>query len=109
MSTSDFLLIYAIILATMVVWRVAPILFLRGRSLPERVESAIGLIPSAAFAALVANDLIRPQTFQTDPVAGLLPLAAAAVVLLVARKTGSLVWCAVVGMACYGALVALFG
>ncbi len=109
MSTQEFLFLYVAILATMAVWRCAPILLLRGRQLPERMESALGLIPSAAFAALVANDLIQPATLTSDPVAALVPLVAAAIVFIVARKTKSLVLCAVVGMVCYGALVYLAG
>ena len=109
MSTQDFLVLWMVILAAMSVWRCAPIMLLRGRQLPERVESALGLIPSAAFAALVANDLIQPATLMADPVAAALPFAAATVVFVVARKTRSLVWCAVVGMVCYGALVYLAG
>ena len=104
MSTQDFLVLWMVILAAMIVWRCAPIMLLR-----ERVESALGLIPSAAFAALVANDLIQPATLMADPVAAALPFAAATVVFVVARKTRSLVWCAVVGMVCYGALVYLAG
>ena len=76
-----------------------PLLALKGRALSPRVSDALSLIPPAAFAALVANDLF-------DPVAGIsVPgVAAALVVALVARRTGSLIWCALVGMAAYAAL-----
>ena len=40
------------------VFRIAPAFALRGRTLSPRVTEALGYIPPAAFAALVANDLI---------------------------------------------------
>lgn len=107
MSVQEFLVVYACVLAAILACRVIPLFALRGRALSPRVEEAIGLIPSAAFAALVANDLLQPQTFVQDPVSALLPLVAAAVVLVVARKTKSLIWCALVGMAVYWLLLAL--
>lgn len=107
MSIPDFLVLWLSILAAMIVFRCVPIFVLKGRELPERVSRAIGLIPAAAFAALVANDVLQPATFAADPVAALLPIAAAAIVALVALKTHSLIWCALAGMAAYGVLVYL--
>jgi branched-subunit amino acid transport protein len=57
----------------------------------------------------VANDLVKPDTFASDPRGTLVLLTSSAVVLAVARKTGSLVWCAVVGMGVFAALGALVG
>ncbi len=102
---ASYLLIYAGVLLEILVCRVAPILLLKGRTLPERVEEAFSLIPVAAFAALVANDLIQPDVLMGDPKAGLLPFVAALPVILVAKKTGSLIWSAVVGMLAYAALL----
>ena len=59
---------------------------------------------AAAFAALVANDIVSPSAFATNPAQAMVPFAAAAVVVVVARKTGSLIWCAIVGMVAYALL-----
>ncbi len=101
----EFLFLYLFVLATMLVCRCAPMFLLRGRNLPERASQAIGLIPAAAFTALVANDLIDPQLFATDPFHGCMTLAAGGIVVVVARLTKSLVWCAIAGMAAYFLLV----
>lgn len=99
MSGSDLAVFYGCVLAAILACRCVPMLALRGRALSPRVGEALRLIPAAAFAALVANDLF-------DPSAGLsLPaLASAAVVVLVARRTGSLIWCALAGMASFALL-----
>ena len=99
MSQGEFLVFYLCVLVVILACRCVPLLALKGRALSPRVSDALSLIPPAAFAALVANDLF-------DPVAGIsVPgVAAALVVALVARRTGSLVWCALVGMAAYAAL-----
>ena len=99
MSLSEFLAFYVVVLVVMLVCRCAPLFLLKGRDLPPRVSDALGLIPPAAFAALVANDLF-------DPAAGIsvAALVSAAVVALVARRTGSLIWCALTGMAAFALL-----
>ena len=99
MSERDFLVFYVCVLAAILACRCVPLLALKGRELSPRVSEALGLIPPAAFAALVANDLF-------DPAAGLFwtALLAAALVVVVARRTGSLIWCALVGMAGYALL-----
>lgn len=99
MSGRDFLVFYVCVLAVIVACRCVPLLALKGRELSPRVSEALGLIPPAAFAALVANDLI-------DPAAGLpwRALLAAGLVVVVARRTGSLIWCALTGMAAYALL-----
>ena len=99
MSQGGFLVFYLCVLVVILACRCVPLLALKGRALSPRVSDALSLIPPAAFAALVANDLF-------DPVAGIsVPgVAAALVVALVARRTGSLIWCALVGMAAYAAL-----
>jgi branched-subunit amino acid transport protein len=106
-TVQDYPLIYLCVLAAMVACRVVPMFVLKGRTLPDRVEAAFSLIPVAAFAALVANDLIKPDLLVTDPVAGLIPFVAAVPVVFVARKTGSLIWSAVVAMGAYALLVTL--
>lgn len=68
---------------------------------------ALGYIPPAAFAALVANDLFSPGAFAAGPWPALLPMAAAAVVVIVAKKTRSMLWCCIAGVVAYVALGAL--
>lgn len=99
MSQSDFLVFYLSVLAVILVCRCVPLFALKGRELSPRVSEALGLIPVAAFAALVANDLF-------DPASGVLPgaLLAAGLVVVVARRTGSLIWCALTGMVAYALL-----
>lgn len=99
MSERDFLVFYVCVLAAILACRCVPLLVLKGRELSPRVSEALGLIPPAAFAALVANDLFDPAS--PPNVAALL---AAAAVVLVARRTRSLVWCALAGMASYALL-----
>ncbi len=104
MSFADFLLIYALSLATMLLCRCIPIFVLKGKSLSPNVQEGLNLIPPAAFAALVANDLLSPTMFDAGWWPGLLPIAAALSVLLVARKSGSLIGCAITGVAAYALL-----
>ena len=106
MSTSQIIGLWLSLLAVMLACRCLPLLLLRGRELPERVERALELIPAAAFAALVANDVFKPEVYAADPMAALPVAVASGVVVVVSRKSGSLVWSALVGMACY-ALVTL--
>ena len=109
METRQILVLWAALLVVMLACRCLPLLLLGERRLPQRVERAIGLIPVAAFSALVANDLVKPDAFAADPRGTLALFASSAVVLAVARKTGSLVWCAVVGMGVFAVLGAMMG
>lgn len=102
MSGVSFWVFYAFALGSMLVFRCVPLFVLKGRELPPRVVEALGLIPPAAFAALVANDLFSPVAELS-----VVPFLSAAAVVVVARKTGSLIWCALVGMGAYAVLGAL--
>lgn len=104
MSWSDFFIVFACCAVTMLICRVVPLFALRGRELPAPVERALGLIPPAAFAALVANDLLSPGMFDAGLWPAAAPLIAALVVVAVAWKTKSLLWCAVSGVVAYGLL-----
>lgn len=105
MSVSDFLVILAGSAILMLVCRVVPMVALKGRQLPPTVVRALGFIPPAAFAALVANDLFQPAAFAGgDPWVWITPLAAALAVAVVGLKTKSMAWCIVVGVAAYGVL-----
>ena len=104
MTWGQFLIVFGICFAAMVVCRMLPLFVLKGRQLPERVEEALGYIPPAAFAALVANDLLTPGMFAAGFWPAALPLVASAVVVVVALKTKSLIVCALTGVAVYALL-----
>ena len=76
MSWDEFWFILIGCVLSMWACRVIPLFLLKGRELPPRVAQALGFIPPAAFAALVAV------------------------------KTRSLLWTAVAGVAVYAALAA---
>lgn len=105
MSWNDFWIILVTCGITMLICRVAPLFLLKGRELPGDVIQALNLIPPAAFAALVANDILAPGMFAE----GLWPagavICAAIIVVVVAIKTKSLIWCAVAGVASYAILL----
>ena len=104
MSIEQFLIIYLSCLVTMLLCRCIPIFFLKGRELPEKLQAALNLIPPAAFAALVANDLFKPDMFDAGLSTGIVPLLSAAIVVIVARRTHSLIACAITGVIAYAAL-----
>ena len=60
MSMHDFFIVFATCLVPMLLCRCLPLFVLKGRQLPEGLARALGFIPPAAFAALVANDLLSP-------------------------------------------------
>ena len=99
MSMHDFFVVFATCLVTMLLCRCLPLFVLKGRQLPEGLARPLGFIPPAAFAALVANDLLSPGMFDAGVWPAAMPLVAAAVVVVVARKTKSLLWCALAGCA----------
>ena len=103
----EFWIVFGICAVTMLACRVLPLFLLKGRQLPARVEEALGYIPSAAFAALVANDLLSPGMFDAGLWPAAAPLLAALIVVVVARFTKSLLWCALAGVAAYAVLLML--
>lgn len=104
MPIGDFLVILAVCAVAMFVCRVVPLVAFKGRKLPEALERALGFIPAAAFAALVANDLFTPEKFAGDPWEWAAPLIAAALVAAVGVKTKSMAWCIVAGVVGLGVL-----
>jgi branched-subunit amino acid transport protein len=100
-SASQFLILWLSSFAFILACRVVPVVALHGRSLSPRVVEALGYIPPAAFAALVANDLLSPTMFDAGLWAGLMPLVAAGVVVFVAWRTRSMLWCCVAGVVAY--------
>lgn len=107
MTLTDFAIVYAGCLVTMVGFRCIPIFVLKGRDMPDNLQSALNLIPPAAFAALVANDLYKPGMFDAGLWPALMPLVAALAVIVVASRTKSLVWCAITGVVSYALLMVL--
>ena len=101
MTQTQFLILWLTSFAFILVCRVLPALALRGRPLSPRVTEALGYIPPAAFAALVANGLLSPTMFATGAWPGPMPLAAAGIVVRVARRTRSMLWCCVSGVVAY--------
>ena len=101
MSNREFLIIWAVSFAVILACRVIPNFALRGRALPQGAVDALGYIPPAAFAALVANDLLSPGTFSAGAWSALMPMAAAAIVVAVAWKTNSMLWCCTSGVVAY--------
>lgn len=104
MSIEQFLIVYIACLVTMLLCRCIPIFFLKGRDLPDNLQAALNLIPPAAFAALVANDLFKPNMFDAGIATGIVPLISAAIVVIVARRTHSLIACAITGVIAYALL-----
>lgn len=104
MGWGDYFVVLGCCAVTMLVCRVVPLFVLKGKELPQGVEQALGFIPPAAFAALVANDLLTSGMFDAGLWPAAAPLAAALVVALVAWRTKSLLWCAVSGVAAYALL-----
>lgn len=105
MSTTTFLIIYAGVLVTMLLCRVIPLMALKGRVLPSSVVRALNLIPPAAFAALVANDLFNPAMFSNGLWQGLMPLIAAALTMVAGYVRKSLVLCIIVGVGSYAIMM----
>ena len=104
---TGFWIVFGTCAVTMLACRVLPLFVLKGRELPKRVEEALGFIPPAAFAALVANDLLTPGMFDAGLWPAAAPLVAALAVVVVARLTKSLVWSAIAGVVAYALLMAL--
>lgn len=101
MPVNEFLVLWLSSWAAIAFFRIAPAFALRGRTLSSRITEALGYIPPAAFAALVANDLVNPGAFDAGLWPALVPWIAAAGVVAVAVKTKSMLWCCVSGIVLY--------
>lgn len=104
MPVNEFLVLWLSSWAAIAFFRIAPAFALRGRTLSPRITEALGYIPPAAFAALVANDLVSPGAFDAGLWPALVPWIAAVGVVVVAVKTKSMLWCCVSGIVLYIAL-----
>ena len=87
MPVSDFLVILVLCATTMILCRVAPVFALKGKELPPGFVTALGFIPPAAFAALVANDLFKPDLFVGDAWTWIAPLIVVGVGALAALSS----------------------
>ena len=105
MSWTEFVIIFGTTLAAMVACRVLPAFVLKGKQLSPRVETCLNLIPPAAFAALVTNDIFTPGMFDPGLWPASIPLISAAIVILVARQTKSIVVCCLAGIGIYAVLM----
>ena len=104
MTWGEYFIVLGSCMVTMLACRVLPLFLLKGRSLPDAVERALGFIPSEAFAALVVNDLFSPGMFAAGIWPAAMPLVASAVVVMVAWRTKSLLGCALAGVVSYALL-----
>lgn len=104
-SWTGFWIVFVTCAITMLACRVLPLFLLKGRELPKRVSEALGFIPPAAFAALVANDLLTPGMFDAGFWPAGAPLVAALIVVVVARVSKSLLLSAIAGVVAYALLV----
>ncbi len=107
LSFADFSILLISCSLTILVFRTVPLMVLRGRELPAGLSRALGFIPPAAFAALVANDLLSPDMFDSGLWPAVVPLIAALCVVPVAVKSRSLVWSIIVGVGVYAFLLFL--
>ena len=105
MSWTEFVIIFGTTLAAMVACRVLPAFVLKGKQLSPRVETCLNLIPPAAFAALVTNDIFTPGMFDSGLWPASIPLISAAIIILIARQTKSIVVCCLAGIGIYAVLM----
>ena len=105
MSWTEFWIVLVCCAITMLACRVLPLFILKGKELPPAMSKALSFIPPAAFAALVANDLLFPGLFDAGFWPAAVPFVAAAAVVVVAMKTKSLLWSAVTGVVAYALLL----
>ena len=75
MDWTSFFIVFLACAITMLICRVVPVFALKGRELPANAVRALNLIPPAAFAALIANDLLSPTVFANGPWPALIPAA----------------------------------
>lgn len=101
MPANEFLVLWLSSWAAIAFFRIAPAFALRGRTLSPRITEALGYIPPAAFAALVANDLVNPGAFDAGRWPALVPWIAATGVVAVAIKIKSMLLCCVSGIVFY--------
>lgn len=105
MTWTEFWIVLVCCAITMLACRVLPLFILKGKELPPGMQRALSFIPPAAFAALVANDLLAPGMFDAGLWPAAVPFVASLAVVIVAVKTKSLLWSAVAGVVAYALLL----
>jgi len=100
-SWSEFFILLVCLVAAMAASRILPLMLLKGRKIPRIASRMLSLIPPAAFAALVVNDVTSPYFQAHDSCAFLVALLAALCVGITAYFKRSIVLCAVVGLLAY--------
>lgn len=105
MSWFEFLIIFSTTLAAMVACRVLPAFVLKGKQISEKFQTALNLIPPAAFASLVANDIFSPGMFDSGLWPAAIPLMSCVFVIFIAQKTKSIIVCCLAGIGVYALLL----
>lgn len=100
-SSNEFFILLVCLVAAMAASRILPLMLLKGRKIPRIAARMLSLIPPAAFAALVVNDVTSPYFQAHDSCAFLVALLAALCVGITAYFKRSIVLCAVVGLLAY--------
>jgi branched-subunit amino acid transport protein len=102
MKWPEFWLILIVTAVCNAAGRVLPLFLLHNRPLSARLQKTIMLIPSACFAALVANDLFSPAAFAGGfNLLAFVPILSAVPVVLVSLKTRSLFTAVLCGLCAY--------
>jgi branched-subunit amino acid transport protein len=104
MPWSDFCLILLLTGSSTFLARTFPVLLFARQRIPEGAKNLLAYIPASAFAALVANDVFKPDAFALGLWPALLPSLALVPVALAARKTRSLGIAIVVGILAFWGL-----
>ena len=104
MQWSEFWLLFALCVLAMAICRIVPLLAVREKTLSKNVEQALQLIPPAAYAALCANDLFKPETFLAFDFATAMPFLAALFVIVVSLWKKSLILSTIVGCVSFGVM-----
>lgn len=105
MSWQEFAVILIFCSLTILACRVIPLFALKDRSLPNSAIRALQMIPPAAFAALVANDILDPGMFLEGIWPGAAIIVASICVVIIAISTKSLLWSAIGGVVSYALLL----
>ena len=97
MTWHEFWIIFFVSVISMLLSRVLPLFLIKDKQLPEKIENLLQLIPPAAFASLVANDLLVPESLLNISFEALIPLASALFVVIVSIYKKSLILSAITG------------
>ena len=105
MSWGEFAILFSTTLAAMLACRVLPAFVLKGKQISEKFQTCLNLIPPAAFASLVANDIFTPGMFDSGVWPAAIPLMSCLFVIYIAQKTKSIIICFLAGIGVYALLL----